>query len=170
MTYIRIVTKPEQVLQNIQTFQEEVETNGKNNDLAHTLSHFRAWYAIKAGSEWIFGPSKFVGYSDLTANSYSVNNAKLDGRQTEATIQPWFTEVSSGPLHDELHEALNDFLASFGKKPSTLARISVRSDAFNGVAEEANSATNLAKAFLTIYRNLPTESQQEFRRYIKKEA
>ena len=170
MPHIRVVTKPEQVLQNIRTFQKELETTGKNNDLVNTLSHFRAWYAVKANGKWIFGPSKFVGYVDLTAKAYATNTVQLDGRKTEDALKPWFVEVSSGPLYDELNDKLHDFLASFGKQPSSLARVSICREGLSGADEEFKGAFSLVEALLTIYREMPEAAQQEFRRRIKKEA
>lgn len=177
MTNIRLVTKQEQVLQNIRNFQKEVETNGRNNYLVDKMSHFRAFYAIKVDGKILLAPSKYIGYRDrdldtsLTANMYAVNIYNLDGRKTEDALKPWFVEVSSGPLYDELSIALDDLMASFGKKPNALVRFSVcKHDHPSAGEETGGGVTNLVEALLTIYREMPGDVQQEFRRRIKKEA
>lgn len=93
-------------------------------DLHDRLSKHRAWYAINDKGSWRFGNSKIIGYADLTPEAYLSEDH--DGRQTEATLQKWFVQVEPrDPLHDELWEALAEFLAGYGKKPSKLTRINV---------------------------------------------
>tara|TARA_R110002072_G_scaffold120764_6_gene254120 strand:+ start:1384 stop:1773 length:390 start_codon:yes stop_codon:yes gene_type:complete len=84
----------------------------------------RAWYAYKVEGVWHFGSSKIIGYSNMTPLVYL--RGGLDGRQTEATLQKWFTEIGPGePLYGELWEKLSEFLANYGKNPSRLARINI---------------------------------------------
>ncbi|QPS09572.1 hypothetical protein I6G66_06000 [Delftia acidovorans] len=160
----RLVSKPEQALENIVRFQQELLTNKKRNSLVDTMSHFRAWYAIQHKGEWIFAPSKFIGYMGFTADAYGANNRQIDGRATEVVLRPWFTELSHGELAEQLQEKLGDFCASFGKQTNSLARISVLSEEFDG---DDQPKIGWVDAMLALYREMPTEAQQEFRRRLK---
>lgn len=169
MINIPLITKPEQALQNIYIFQKEVQPRSDRqlNALLETLSQFRAWYAHKDGDKWIFGPSKFIGYNGLTLEKYATfYKEKMDGRKTEAALNAWFTQPTSKALIDELNEGLNEFLASFGKKPSALSRISILRENTLKPSEEKNSDSNLVDALLTIYQSLPEDLQDDFRRQL----
>ncbi|PYF06732.1 hypothetical protein C8J30_12414 [Rhodobacter viridis] len=108
-------------VKNIENFQDEAQK------LLHRLSQFRAWYAIKRpDGEWIFAPSKFIGYVDLAANTYSQFEAQMNGRDTEALLQNWFEEEPDNtPTGRELHAKLAQFLGKFGKKKNSKTRISL---------------------------------------------
>ena len=170
MSILRTVTKAEQAIDNIRSFQREIEANGGENELVRTLSHFRSWFVLKEDGVTLYAPSKWVGYVGLTSDEYGANNAQMDGRKTESSLRAWFAEVPEGPEKDELMEGLNVYLAGHAKKPSTLARVSVLR---LGVLEnglEGATPNRLAEALLTLYRGLLPEAQKEFRRLFKKEA
>lgn len=159
-----LVTKSEQAIANIKSFQTELLSNRKCNALVDTLSFFRAWYAIQDGEKWIFAPSKFIGYVDLDAATYEENHKKTDGRVTEVVLRQWFQETSDGELADTLREELSELLSVFGKQPNSLARISVlRSES----GEAGKPVSSLVDALLTIYCEMPADVQQEFRRRLK---
>ncbi|NMF96161.1 hypothetical protein GPA27_01965 [Aromatoleum toluolicum] len=170
MPTLRIVTKAEQAVDNIRTFQQEIEANSRDNELVRTLSHFRSWFVLKENGRTLYAPSKWVGYIGLTAEDYDANNVQMDGRKTEAALRGWFAEVSAGPERNELMEGLNEYLANFAKKPSSLARVSVIRVGILDNASEDTAPNRLADALLTMYRILPREAQKEFTRLFKKEA
>lgn len=161
---IKLITKSAQALENIVRFQKEVLSNKSRNTLVDTLSHFRAWYAIEEDGQWFFAPSKFIGYAGLTAELYEENLREMDGRATEVTLQPWFHEVSQSELEDQLQEELSDFCASFDKKPNALVRISVLREIDD---KQARPTIGWVDAMLTLYRKMPNDAQQEFRRRLK---
>lgn len=170
MSSLRIVTRAEQAVENIRTFQQEIEANGRDNELVRTLSHFRSWFVLKENALTLYAPSKWVGYLGLTAEEYGANNVEMDGRKTEAALRGWFAEVPAGPEQSELMEGLNEYLANFDKKPSTLARVSVLRAGIFDAESEGTAPNRLADALLTMYRSLPREAQKEFSRLFKKEA
>ena len=167
MEPIRVATKPEHVVKSIKSFQVQVRSREGDNELARTLSHFRAWYAIEDAGKWIFGPSKFVGYVNLTAETYIATAANLNGRQTEAALKPWFVQVLDGPRHEELREKLHAFLAEFGKQPSRAMRLSVLRDEETSPSRDQGS--DVAGALLILYRELPENARHEFRRRLARE-
>lgn len=117
----KLVSSIGQVIQNIIDYPTFVEALPELKD---RLAMHRAWYAYKVEDHWHFGNSKVIGYAGLSPEAYLSEDH--DGRQTEATLQKWFTEVGpEDPLHDELWDELSEFLAGYGKNPSKLARINI---------------------------------------------
>lgn len=161
---IRVITKCAQAVENIIRFQVEVVSNKKRNALVDTLSHFRAWYAIEHNGQWIFAPSKFIGYVNFDAHTYGENNRQIDGRVTEVALRPWFQEVNRSELGEALQEQLVEFLALFGKQPNSLARISILSESLE---EQSQPKIGWVDAMLALYAEMPEEAQKEFRRRIK---
>lgn len=80
----------------------------------------------------------------------------MDGRQTELVLGQWFEPVKSD-LQEELEIALHDFLPTFGKRPSKLARISVQQ-------YPNKDAMSMVEALSAVYRALHEYQQKEFRR------
>ena len=156
VTKISLVRNAKQASENIVKFQREVLVDDDVNVLVDTLSHFRAWYAMEYEGDWIFGPSKFIGYENMDVAIYENNNHVMDGRQTELVLGQWFEPVKSD-LQEELETALHDFLSNFGKRPSKLARISVQQ-------YSNKDAMGMVEALLGVYRALPEHQQKEFRR------
>lgn len=112
------------VLSNIARFAQEV---GKSSPLQKRLAYARSWYAYRdEAGHWRFGPSKFVGYDGMTAGGYIDTAEDRDGRRTEAQLQQWFTAVDpASELGAQLSSALYEFLARYGKVPSTKMRINI---------------------------------------------
>jgi len=120
-----LATTLSNVVAAIHRFPREVATSV---ELANRLAFARAWYAVRSEDDsWTFGPSKFIGYDNLDAETYlSWSAVGLDGRRTEAQLRKWFVPADpSSPTHAELTNALSAFLSRFGKAPSTMMRINV---------------------------------------------
>lgn len=156
---MRIVSNPESSIAGITRFYDTIEAN-PNHPIVDKLTRFRAWYATKKpDGRWIFGPSKFIGYKDITPDEYVAHKGQgMDGRQTENALQKWFQEVPDGDLYDELEDALHDFLARFDKRPSNAHRISILKKGINVGDHEA------AQALLTVLKSLPEGVQANFSR------
>lgn len=139
----RIVTSPDQVVTNVRRFADEL---ARSPHLQARLGTVHAWYALcQEDGRWIFGPSKFVGYQDNTAEEYlRTYRSGAAGRQTEHVLAKWFSPVDpSSRLGLTLRQALRDFLAQWDRKPRSDARISVVSEeqrdssATKGVIDDA---------------------------------
>ncbi len=119
-----LATTLRNVVAAIHRFPREVATSV---ELANRLAFARAWYAVRSDDgSWIFGPSKFIGYDNLDADTYLSWSERLDGRRTEAQLRKWFVRADpSSPTHAELTNGLSTFLSRFGKAPSTMMRINV---------------------------------------------
>ena len=113
------------VTDNIRRFQSEV---AQSPELQRRLPYARAWYAIRDGKDWLFGPSKFVGYDGFTAAEYVKLSKQNDGRATEAHLRRWFAVVDTpSALHGELSASLSRFLGRYGKAPSVAMRLNLLS-------------------------------------------
>lgn len=159
-----IASKPDTVLNNVTRFGGEVR---KSPALQGRLAYARAWYAHKSSrGEWLFGPSKFVGYEGLNAKTYIESAESRDGRRTEAQLQDWFTVVDrSSPIYDELNTALVAFLASFGKVPSTLMRINVLKDLCNEASNEKQTDPHelVVDLMVAVAKTLPPSYRSRLR-------
>ncbi len=126
----------------VRCYQEVVESTksfnrGLNEEpgLYKRLSGFRAWYYIPEIDG--IGPSKFIGYRDVSANFYLAHTGKrgeatfprskpLDGRATESVLEKWFEVTEPGTAeHEYVLEMTKELLDQWGKKPSKLARYCV---------------------------------------------
>ena len=128
-----LVSNASHVETNIRAYQGEVE---RNAELAGRIRQHTAWYAIGADDgQWLFGPSKFVGYEKMTAGEYLAIAAKGgggNGRLTERELEKWFEQVSQdNPRYRELREAFELFARRFGKSPNERWRVSVQREAAN---------------------------------------
>lgn len=152
------VSTPQEAFESVKRFQAEVD---KSADLQQRLPFARAWYAIRTDDGWIFGPSKFIGYRDLTADEYVQDSQELDGRKTERQLAQWFVQVSpSDALYQELSHALSEFLSSYGKAPSSLIRINV---AHEQTADENARDRAIADLMIAVARHISAAERSRLR-------
>ena len=91
----------------------------------------------------MFGPSKFIGYSEMDAEYYLDKDIPLDGRQTESRLQDWFTVMDYDPPESfPIWTGLNDLLSEYSKSPSKLARINVMKAAEGDKARSEHALTS----------------------------
>jgi hypothetical protein len=154
------------VTKNILRFADKVrECPG----LADRLAAFRAWYAEKdEHGHWHFGPSKVIGYAGLDGDEYLSNARRMDGRKTEKHLQAFFRTVEEDtPLHEELDEALWEFLGEFDKFPSKACRINVASDAYDEHCASDVDSAPLIDLIVAVARSLPSSQIKELRKRLK---
>ena len=147
MTDSILVASPEQAIENILRYQAALEDAQRGAKLRDLMSRVHAWYAVRADDgQWLFAPSKFVGYVDNTAASYFVERSSRDGRKTEDVLQQWFHTIEPGTRQsDTLGQALRDFLRSHGHSgPRKGARISLLVEVFDHVANVPETSGRVA--------------------------
>jgi len=165
----KLATNPNDVIEAITQFASKVEGS---EGLQERLAYARAWYAVRdIDDNWVFGPSKFIGYKGLTANEYLHPRNTLDGRKTEAHIAQWFNEVGEkSPLHEELWDKLADFLSVYGKEPSRKARINVLNEDRDKHIADLDGGDHHAKIvslILEVTRGLPSTHLNELKKRLK---
>lgn len=126
-TPTRVVASYQEVVQNIRTYNREV---AEHTDLAARIKQHPAWYAVKdTHGNWIFGPSKFIGYVGASAGKYLASYSRKDGKETEPALAAWFEQVDPRTaLGRELRQAFDRFAERFGKTANSRWRVSVSED------------------------------------------
>lgn len=137
-----------QVIENIKNFQTELNKNNQKNDLVTALGQFSNWFAYKDESgKWIFGPSKFIGYQEISLEKYENKyENKLDGRQTDAILRQWKITPSKEDL-PELIDNLNRFLNNYRKRMKKTANIYLLSEDPYGETEESKAIIAILKTW-----------------------
>jgi len=140
------------------------EYHKEAEELAVRMSNNVAWYALRAENEWFFGPSKFVVYDDLNAKEYlEPEKESLDSRVAEGVLQKLADLVEEGhPKYDELHTALNEFCARFGKKTNSRARISIVKTKDGGASSGPIFPDDLVSLMVAVYRKLTPAQKSAF--------
>ena len=97
--------------------------------------NYTVWYYVPEVDA--VGPSKFIGYRDMTAEFYMAHTGKiaketlprskgLDGRATEPELSKWFEVTESGtPEHRFVKERVEELLDRWSKRPRSNARYCV---------------------------------------------
>jgi len=119
-----VVSSLSEAIENIENYGREL---AKTKALQKRIGMHPAWYAIKNDAgEWVFGPSKFIGYAANSAEHYLKTYDRTDGKETEPVLQAWFEPVAEGSAEaEELKSAFRKFAARFGKFPNKRWRVSV---------------------------------------------
>lgn len=163
MKVSKLVQNRDEAIRNIHSFQGELE---RSQELQSRLAYCRAWYAIRQDDgTYLFGPSKFIGYSGMTAEEYVGPNNDRDGRRTESRLQDWFEEVTNPRAARLLESKLADYLAKFGKAPSKKARINVCRQPAN-IGAGADSDELLLNLLVAVLRRLSPEQRHWVRNRI----
>ena len=114
----KLIDNAVQAIENIRRYQAELKREDHwSNELVRRMTNARKWYAVESeNGTWLFGPSKFIGYVGLTAETYVRMSAKdyqpaegrLHGWKTEACLRDWFERPSERV--PELEDALQRFV------------------------------------------------------------
>lgn len=155
----RLITSVERLESRIKDYHRQAA------EMTAVMPFCRAWYAVRTSKGWLFGPTKFVGYDALNAQEYLAREkGTLDGRITEGILQKWSELIEQGhPQFEELHAALSEFCARFGKKPNSLARISiVRTAKDKEAATEPLFNAELIALLAAVYAKLTPAEKSAF--------
>lgn len=130
----QLVTSLTEVIENIKKFSRELASYEDGDSdryvdyVMENMSHYRAWYAYKdeKTGTYLFAPSKYIGYQDMTANKYVETYAYMDGRKTEKILSEWFEMLDeSEEDFDFLNRKLLAVFSATGKTINALFRINV---------------------------------------------
>ena len=96
------------VRDSVSAFTKGLEEGDEGKELQNLLSYFRAWYYIPeldADELNAVGPSKFIGYKDLSVEEY-LTGKDLDGKVTEPILGKWFNVLIEGTPEADYVESL----------------------------------------------------------------
>ncbi|MFS6803872.1 hypothetical protein WKE96_13500 [Edwardsiella tarda] len=139
------------LIKNINKFNTVLDEPG----IIDLLGKFRRWYAYKnQDNEWILAPSKFIGYLDVSVDTYLNQNNGFDGRETEKRLQSLSREPSKAELK-ATREKLSQMCASFGKKENKISSIRIV-DSVDIPPQDV-----IVSSLITLINALPIESRKE---------
>jgi hypothetical protein len=166
-----VTSDPAQVIRNIHRYNEEVgKVSAKDYDedeLTGVIAHNIAWYATQTkDGGYIFGPSKFVGYADITGDKYRRQHEELNGRATEARLRELATPILPGHKHyADMAHTLAMFCARFGKNPNGRARLAlIEAPEIGHASAPTNGDNEHINAVLALIMRMPPAARQEIKR------
>lgn len=142
MSEIKLVKSLDEVKKSLTIY---AETLPLSKGLQERIKRHSAWYAVKGESgKWLFGPSKFIGYAENTAENYLREYSRLDGKDTEPTLRAWFEPVEEDTqFFQTLKLEFCKFAEAFGKTPKANWRVSIACDeSFNNNAARRKIAAD----------------------------
>jgi hypothetical protein len=171
----KLISSVTQLIDQVRRFNEKADM------FAKLIPYCRSWYALRTEDGWLLGPSKYIGYDlspeEYLASPYSTEehgrvmqrdkaDMLLDGRVTEGVLRRWSDLVEEGhPDYDALHTTLNELCARYGKKPNTLARISIiKSEA--KVASVPEFGDEFVSLMVAVYHKLTPAQKSAFRKQV----
>lgn len=161
----RLASSPEHARASLLTFQAVMNSTDEplKAMLIKIIPFVHSWVCIRdeATGEPLFGPSKFVGYRDMTVQSYRDHFKQMDGRDTERVMQGWLHLVDE---EDELYNKLHEFCGRFGTKPRSSCRISTLGLETRDQPNEDQTA--LTELLVRVIQSLPPEQRDEISRRI----
>ncbi|MDE0172066.1 MAG: DUF433 domain-containing protein [Defluviicoccus sp.] len=142
-----LIFNRDEALANIPRYRDALKDVRHGAALRKLMPMAHAWYAAKPrGEQWLFAPSKFIGYAGNTAEAYFRDRSARRGRDTERILRQWFHVVRPGSrLGDAVEGALRDFFRSYGHPgPRKGARICVPAEVLDDVAKAPEASDRIA--------------------------
>ena len=130
----QFVTSLTEVIENIKKFSRELASYEEGDGdryvdyVMENMSHYRAWYAYKdeITGNYLFAPSKYIGYQNMSSSKYFETYAYMDGRKTEKILSEWFEMIDESEKDfDSLNRKLLAVFSATGKTINALFRINV---------------------------------------------
>ena len=119
------------VIANIVSFNNllneyDPDENHAMETIIGRLSNFQSWYAYwnEEENEYIYAPSKYIGYKDLTPILYKHLSEELDGKETEKVLSTMYAVIEEDDeLYNELYNGLVELLDTYNKTPNARFRL-----------------------------------------------
>lgn len=161
---MRIIVSPEEAATSIRQFQSEISTS---TPLQERLGYARSWYVLRVDDGYLYAPSKWVGYADMTADAYVSSSREMDGRKTEFALKAWFDAIPRNTAVHNLHlRNLGEFMSQFGKTPSTETRFNMFAVVVDPVQLNDDPTEHLLDLLVAVALTLPPESRARLRKRI----
>lgn len=161
---MRIIVSPEEAATSIRQFQSEISASTL---LQERLGYARSWYALRVDDGYLYAPSKWVGYANMTAEAYVSSSKKMDGRKTEFALKAWFEAIARNtPAHNLHLRNLGEFMSQFGKTPSTETRFNMFAVVVDPVQQNDDPTERLLDLLVAVALTLPPEARARLRKRI----
>jgi hypothetical protein len=166
---LRLVSSAAQARTSHATYQREMASpdGAARQALIEVIPYIQSWIAVPDSDDrFLFAPSTFVGYRDMTAEMYRRHHEDMDGRVTERVIAPWIRVMAEGDAdYDHARDQLFDFCATFRKKPNGRCRISILPDG-GDESRLGDRDSAVAELLVKVFEMLPPVQQQHVTRRI----
>lgn len=106
MDHLQIVTTLDQVKKNLKQYNLELQ----NGEMILSTARVQQWFYIMELD--LFGPSRYIGYEDITIQKHQ-QATNLDGWETTNALSRWFVHCGEPELLNLLSIKLTDYLAQF---------------------------------------------------------
>lgn len=158
---MRLIVSAQEAEAAIRSFQRELAASAALQD---RLGYARSWYVLPVVDGFLYGPSKWVGYAEITAAAY-LGSKELDGRKTEAALKSWFEPIGRDTPEHAMHlRNLGSVMARFGKTPSAETRFNMFAAA--PVPEKGDPNGPLLDLLVAVALTLPPELRAQLRKRI----
>jgi hypothetical protein len=115
-----LITRIEEVVQNVKQFNEDLMDM---TDIISQLSQFKHWYYVPTIN--MFGPSKYIGYKEMTTEKYDRGSRKT-GIDTEEFLKSWFIKLpNESDRSKKMMVQVVDLLSVYDKQINKAAAIHV---------------------------------------------
>lgn len=124
---LSLIDSVDEVISNVKRFNNDLDSCEL---IISRLSSFRHWYYIEEFD--LFGPSKFIGYKNNTAEEYKKGTlgeyCYMNGTETQPILSKLFEDIYNVDTDKAyiLHEKLESFLGNYDKKPNKRAIIYIK--------------------------------------------
>lgn len=108
MGTLNLVEHIQQVEKNLEQYNLEL----KNGEMTLSPKRVEQWYYIHDSN--LFGPSRYIGYTDITIEKY-MDADYLDGGETTQRLKKWFDKCEDDILFEKIAEKLVEYLSDFDK-------------------------------------------------------
>jgi len=123
----QLVKNATEVIANIERFNKDI---GKSEYLKNNLRRFKDWYYDSDTKK--FGPKKFVGFKNMTAEKYEALKKNPDTNSRGNFDASLTTEVlaflsltTEGEIESQLIYRLKEFLSIYDTTPRSIVKIYV---------------------------------------------
>ena len=106
MVHLQLVTHIDQVKQNLQQYNSELQ----NGQMSLNTNGVQQWYYVHELG--LFGPSRYIGYADITIQKHE-RAGRLDGGETTQALNKWFKRCDDPELYGKITNILIDYLSQF---------------------------------------------------------
>ncbi len=122
---LRLVNSKEEIVDNIFSFTQALNETPRN-PIFEQSGRFKCWYAYKdeLNNEWCFGPSKYIGYAEISIDIYNKTYPELDGKITEKQLSKFSSDIDD-ITYSYLQNELFKLLSHAGRIPSKSAKIKI---------------------------------------------
>lgn len=122
---MKFINSTNEIIENIKMFNRERIIHS-DHAIFDQAGKFKCWYAFfdNQADEWIFGPSKYIGYTGMNKDYYTSNYSELDGKLTEKQLVKFSSAIDS-ELYSFLESKLFEALSVVNRTPGKSVKIKV---------------------------------------------